>query len=333
MTHMNQLLILGIIMLFTGMNIYGQQGTICSDPLTANSGNNVFPAQVNSTIWYAYKATQTGKITVASCGNTSDDTQVKVYPGSKCPPQEYEKIAESDDHCETQSKVAFIGTAGNDYLIVWTNQTSSNTFNWSLTEEEWQQGEMCSDPKTATASANNVCDHSNGTDQWFSYVANGNGTVTVSSCGQTTLDTKLSVYTGCSDLLMIDTNDDDCNSQSALTFDCVAGTEYLIEWKDTDGNDTYNWSLTFDGTSTDIATEKTKDLSIAPNPTTGRFIVNGQIEDEMKVTLHDLSGGELKSLVVNDSNREIDISELADGLYLLILKSNTEQSVLKVIKR
>ena len=66
---------------------------------------------------------------------------------------------------------------------------------------------------------------------WYKVIGNG-GPITVSTCGQATFDTKLSVYTGnCNNLQCITGNDDGsgCNYfTSELTFNSISNQEYFI---------------------------------------------------------------------------------------------------------
>lgn len=311
-------------------SVFGQQGSECANPIPAVSGPNVFSGTQNNDLWYTYTATQTGKITLSSCQATTDDTHVKVYPGSLCSPLNLK--AESDGHCDDQSKVAFLATEGYDYLIVWTNKTTSNAFNWTLTEEEWLQGEICNNPIQATASASNECNHSSGTDQWFVYNAPGNGTLTLSSCGFTDLNTLVKVYNGCAGTLEA-INDDDCNSQSEVSFDCTAGAEYRIVWDNVDASASYNWSLMFDGVPTNVAFQQKESVKVSPNPTNGLLNLTFTTDKDVAVTLSDMAGTLLKTFIVNEVNRTIDISEFPDGIYILYINIGKDKKVIKVVKR
>lgn len=336
MKSLKQLLLSGIIISVTVLNSYGQQGTECGNPLSGASGSNQFTGVKNQEVWYAYEATQSGKIILSSClGTSDDDTQVKVYSRRDiCEPETlplYLK-AESDDHCGVQSKVAFLATEGYEYLIVWTNKSSSNGFTWTLYEEDWQQGEICSNPKQAIPSVGNICDHGNGTDQWFAYTAPGNGTITVSSCTHTSLDTRVDIYSSCS-LDSYDFSDNHCGTQSELSVDCISGTEYLIQWKNVDAAGSYNWSLVFDGVATGVERVDEMAISIAPNPTKGLLELSFDSDKDIKVDLVSLSGAHLKTYYVSESNRDIDISEFPKGIYLLTMNIENKQQVFKVVKR
>ncbi len=63
---------------------------------------------------------------------------------------------------------------------------------------------------------------------WYSVIGTG-GMMTVFTCGVTTYDSKLSIFSGsCVSLVCVGGNDDACGLQSSVSFTSVAGTEYLI---------------------------------------------------------------------------------------------------------
>jgi hypothetical protein len=64
-------------------------------------------------------------------------------------------------------------------------------------------------------------------DVWFCYLALSNGTATVSTCGLTSVDTKIAVYDSCGGTL-IACNDDACGTGSEVSFPIVAITGYMI---------------------------------------------------------------------------------------------------------
>jgi hypothetical protein len=70
-------------------------------------------------------------------------------------------------------------------------------------------------------------------------------------------------------------------------------------------------------------------ISITPNPTTGNFYINN-INSTLKVEIYDISGKRVKSLFVNESNK-IDISELNNGLYFVIITDNENNKFTKKI--
>lgn len=69
-------------------------------------------------------------------------------------------------------------------------------------------------------------------DLWLCWTAECSSLAVIETCGRTELDTRLAVYRGCecptTDARLLDCSDDDCAVQSRVTFEAVAGQEYLI---------------------------------------------------------------------------------------------------------
>ena len=70
-------------------------------------------------------------------------------------------------------------------------------------------------------------------------------------------------------------------------------------------------------------------ISVYPNPTSDLFYVNSA--NDLKVTIHDLSGKMLKS--VNSSKEAIDVSDFSAGLYIVELAAENQKQVIKLIKK
>lgn len=70
-------------------------------------------------------------------------------------------------------------------------------------------------------------------DVWFCWTAPCDGSVTIDTCGGTTVDTKIAVYNGCEcpagNANLVGCDNDDCNFQSSTTFTAAAGQAYLIQ--------------------------------------------------------------------------------------------------------
>jgi hypothetical protein len=143
-------------------------------------------------------------------------------------------------------------------------------------------------------------------DIWYCYTPSCMGEATVSLC-ESTYDTKLAVYHTCryptDNSRLIECNDDACGSQSEITFDVVAGNEYLIRvgGKDEaqgngqltitcrnkpaccfpDGTCENLWPRTcvdtYGGVSQDLYT--TCDMVECPQPEQACCILNGNCED------------------------------------------------------
>jgi hypothetical protein len=78
-----------------------------------------------------------------------------------------------------------------------------------------------------------------------------------------------------------------------------------------------------------IEKNNTPSISITPNPTTGNFYINN-INSTLKVEIYDISGKQVKKLILNESNL-IDISELNNGLYFIVITDNKNVTFTKKI--
>jgi len=199
-------------------------------------------------IWYCYTASCTGPTTVSLCGS-SYDTKLAIYEGFQCYPTAPKVIGCNDDYCNTQSEITLDATAGSQYLIEvggYQQATGQGVLSISCEGQPSDQkltndnsssakpvGEvtnMAFDTTNATADGPGICMTS--PNIWFCYTASCTGSATVSLCGSS-YDTKLAVYDGCQSNPTADKlrgcNDDYCNTQSEITLDATAGSQYLIE--------------------------------------------------------------------------------------------------------
>jgi hypothetical protein len=202
---------------------------------------------ISPNIWYCYTASCTGTATVSLCGS-SFDTKLAVYDGCQCNPTAAELIGCNDDHCDMQSQLTFDVIAGSQYLIevgAYRQITGQGVLtiscegvpglqvpndNCSKAESVGDVTNKAFDTTDATADGPGLCMTS--PNIWYCYTASCMGTATVSLCGSS-FDTKLAVYDGCqcdpTSARLIECNDDYCSLQSELTFDVIAGSQYLIE--------------------------------------------------------------------------------------------------------
>lgn len=302
-----------VFLLSTTISVFAQGGASCYDPIDANqTANKVFTGTQNIEQWFTFTASQTGKIVVSSCDLTNEDTYVKVYAGGVCIPLILK--AENDDHCSAQSKVSFIGTEGYDYLIVWVNKSSSESFNWSLTETNWQQGETCNDPILAVEGTANESDHSEATHQWFTYTPVTDGSLTISTCGLTAENTSVRIFEDCSGLQLTG-NNDYCSEQSEVQLTVVKDQQYLIQWENNSTAGVYNWSLSFDGTPTEINTELIDQLKVSYEDDV--LSIKLPHEEKVDIQVYNLSGLLVKTHSNKAMNVALNCSDLTQGIYIV----------------
>jgi hypothetical protein len=99
-------------------HVLGTAGSAAYDTTSATSD---FPGQSNSCgpvdhdVWFEWTAPASGLATVATCGLSTGNTSIAVYPAGSCP--QGEASACDDDGCAPQSTLSFPATAGATYLI------------------------------------------------------------------------------------------------------------------------------------------------------------------------------------------------------------------------
>lgn len=81
-----------------------------------------------------------------------------------------------------------------------------------------------------------------------------------------------------------------------------------------------NVSLKFDSTLS-VADNKINDIQVFPNPA-GKFIMFSGIDGQSNIDLFNISGKRVKSLIVNSSDSQIDVSDLTNGVYLARINKN-----------
>ena len=83
-----------------------------NEPLCYQFGSSA----VDNDVWFAWTADFTGNAVITTCGATSDDSKISVYPGSTCPAPG-SSLACNDDACALQSGIMFPATAGSTYML------------------------------------------------------------------------------------------------------------------------------------------------------------------------------------------------------------------------
>jgi len=199
-------------------------------------------------IWYVYTASCTGEATISLLGS-SFDTMLAVYDGDDCYPSSSDLIECNDDYSPGHtSQITLSVTDGHEYLIEiggYGSNTGEGILNIDCESSGQPSKDDCDNAQQVGEVKNLAFDTSDATfdgpglcltspNIWFLYTASCSGDVTVSLAGSS-FDTMLAVYEGddC-DLAskdLIECNDDAPGGgyQSAITFDAIAGDEYLIE--------------------------------------------------------------------------------------------------------
>jgi len=97
----------------------------CTSATTGVSGQNEIlcyafgASSVEDDVWFLWSSTFTGMAELTTCGLTSDDTKIAIYPGNTggtCPGTG-SAIACNDDACGFQSSITFAAVSGGIYTI------------------------------------------------------------------------------------------------------------------------------------------------------------------------------------------------------------------------
>ncbi len=226
--------------------------------------------------WYSYTPAADGYIAVGSCG-LGGDTRVWIFSGdcgnrlnNGLNDDECEQIAGSPDPAELYASYKETAvTAGTTYYIVWDNRwTPATPYDFELTFfTDIYPGDFCQTAIPAVIGTQSIDywawssvtgpNYTGGTgvggsaytnSKWYSYTPTEDLILRAYSCDLTTEDTRIFVYTGdCSNhesLTQAATADDDCGTQSDLTWAATAGTTYIIEWDDYAGDSpVHDWTL------------------------------------------------------------------------------------------
>lgn len=212
-------------------------------------------------VWYCWTADCDGVVRVETCGQTAVDTKIAVYDNcALCTPTSVNLIDCNDDACGLQSSLDFVAVNGQSYLIRMgaSPGASGGAGMFAIQCLGYGAGDDdCSSAQSSSAIAGEgtfFFDTSSATtvgpdhaacdffaqpgidhDVWFCWTAPCDGDVTIETCGQTTIDTKLAVYDNCTtcpptDAALLACNDDEpgCNLQSRVTITAVNSNNYLI---------------------------------------------------------------------------------------------------------
>ena len=197
-------------------------------------------------VWFAWTPATSGIGIASLCNAAAFDTRLAAY--TDC----FGGIVGCNDDaagCGLTSEMQFQVSAGTTYLIRVGGYSAGGTGTLTLSVGAALPNDECTgaiavgngdtafDSTTATDSVpplDPVCDEGFGTairkDLWFTYVATCSETVTVSTCGSATFDTRLAIYDACGGTT-IACNDDGAgcpNLTSKVTFSATQGTTYVI---------------------------------------------------------------------------------------------------------
>jgi len=231
-------------------------GTFAIDNTGAAAGQDFAPgcasANMQRDVWFTWTAPASGSTTVATCAGVGFDSVIAVYNGTTCPGGA--SIACNDDGCAPQSTATFTAVASQDYVFQiggYNGVTGAGTFSISGPPVP-PANDDCATPTAiagtglfpftvvnATAGTQGQAEPSClffaqtaiGSDVWYAWTAPSTGIATVSTCGQTSVDTKMAAYSGgvCPAAAAIACSDDNCSLQTTIQFACQSGSVYMLQ--------------------------------------------------------------------------------------------------------
>lgn len=229
---------------------------------------------IDRDVWYCFNPPTTGEVIIRTCGTSGVDTKIAVYDDcATCPPEDVDLIVCNDDSCGLQSQVQFTAVAGSQYMIrIGVFPGGAGGQGEFQIEYPNLGADLCTNATvingTGTFSFDNIAALTDGPDHaacltagetqiakdvWFCWVAPATGLTTFSTCGLTSMDTRLAAYLGCGcppgDTDLIACNDDSCGLQSQIIFESIAGQSYLLRIGNYPGTlgGTGQFTLTIDG--------------------------------------------------------------------------------------
>jgi hypothetical protein len=203
--------------------------------------------QVESDIWYSWTAPASGLFSLGTCSGAAFDTRIAVYDAQACPPAN--ALACDDDACFFQSRLEFAAVLGQSYLIRVGGYvpTDKGTGSFEILPVVRPTNDDCANAQAILGSGPFAFDNRMATtdggaeplcpaggppeaDVWFAWVAPTTGRYAASTCGGTTLDTRVVVYTGptCGLGTALACGDNECGTQTSAAFDAVQGQSYLV---------------------------------------------------------------------------------------------------------
>jgi len=216
---------------------------------------------INNDLWYTWVAPSSGLFQAQTIGLTTVDTKIGVYDGAGCPAGS--AIGCNDDANDPnavylQSSAQFTAVSGQTYTIqlgLYQGTLNGGLGEFTIVPVATPTNDDCAAPFTisgfgphffdntqattgAEGQAEVLCDFYQNTavveDIWFTWDSNTSGTALLTFCGNTSTDTKVSVYdgTGCPVGSSLTCNDDSCGVtgfQSEVQFAVTCGQTYTIQ--------------------------------------------------------------------------------------------------------
>ena len=366
---MKKLLLLTFIACLNGLIVQAQNGGGCNNAIAITQGiytvdsmvlgaasfsrQEPFPTKAK---WYKYTPSQDGLLNISSCSGGAD-SRLFVYAGT-C--SALTLFASNDDFCkmgpssdELASDVSKFVKAGKTYFIEWDNAWDSTRFKFSLTfnaNATVRETQACQTAKLIAPGIIKIdslfgyASHGDAARaNWYKFTPKSNGKISLSTCGIDT-DTRLYVYKGdCTTLTSIAESDDDCDGATFLAVAVavqnlvvVANTTYYFEWDDSWENNPFDFTFSFDATSSTQDETFSKSIVLAPNPASDFVDVNFDLEKtaNLEVKIFNTVGQTVLSQKINSILRGVEklaISDLKSGIYIVEIVEGIRKTNKKLV--
>ena len=239
---------------FSHYNIFNNGNDGCGGAIAVACGDTVTGETINDTDsggnaandeFFSFTGTGTEQlVTISLCSGTDFDTVVRIFEDCTLA----NEIAVNDDSCGLQSELTFLSDGTSTYYIMVEGfGSSAGNFTLEVTCEELAVNDECENAlpiacgetvtgTTANATFDATAPACGGVDitapgVWYEFTDNS-GLITdytISLCGGTDYDSKLTVYSGACGALVCETaNDDSCGLQSEVSFQSDGNTTYYI---------------------------------------------------------------------------------------------------------
>lgn len=214
---------------------------------------------IDGDLWFEWTSTVTGWVRLSTCAGASNDTKVAVYQGAGCPGGA--PLVCDDDACGTVGGAAearFFANSGTPYTLQLGTFPGQAGGPGSFTIEAFTPaaGDDCHAPLLIAGDGPHPFDDRQATtgvegqaellcttladpnpriayDLWYQWTAPGTGTATWTTCGGSSLDSKLAVYAAgsCPTSASLACNDESCVSfgPSTVSFPVSAGQPYMLQ--------------------------------------------------------------------------------------------------------
>ena len=309
-------------------------------------------------VWYSFTGTGTAQtVTLNLCGSAYD-TSVLVYTGTS---GALTLVAANDDDTScnvtnnsTRSRVSFTSDGTTTYLIAiegW-NVGNVGAFTMDVTctavNPPAVANQTCGTALNVLVDgSDNNSDNSFGTinstqptcdqfgsiqDVWFSFVAPISGQVTALLTRGTMTSLNYNLYSGsCASLTAVGTctaNQTTATSTQAYTGLIGGNTYYMQVWSN--GSEQGTFALKLSDTLGTTPFDSTS-FSYYPNPV--KNILNLSYNQEISsVEVFNLLGQKVSTNKINANDAQVDMSNLANGAYMVKVTSNDQVKTIKVIK-